>query len=382
MPWLETCVMDERLRLVIEYRRGVIPMAELCRQAQVSRKTGYKWVERHESHGAAGLCDRSRAPHVQGRQVAKELERRIVTLKRRRLEYGPKKLLALLQTESPEISWPAPSTISSILAVHGLVKRQRRRRVTPIYPDPLAPMDEPNAVWAADLKGEFRTLDGRWCYPLTITDGFSRYVLCCRGMPQFTREWVQPGFDRAFRDYGLPLTLRSDNGPPFVSRGLAISKLTAWFIKLGIRHERIAPGKPQQNGRHERMHRTLKAATTQPASENLHAQQRRFNRWRRRFNDERPHEAHGQRPPSALYRASPRPMPNRLPVIEYPSSYLVRQVRQNGSIKWHSRLIFVCTSLVGEPIGFEQFDDQRWHVFFAQQPIGIFDEHLKKVLPM
>jgi transposase InsO family protein len=374
--------MDERLRLVIEYQRGVIPMAELCRQAQVSRKTGYKWVERHAAYGAAGLRDRSRAPRVQGRQVMQELVRRIVTLKRRRLEYGPKKLLALLQGESPDLSWPAPSTISSILAQHGLVRRQRRRRVTPTYPKPLLPMDTANAVWAADLKGEFRTLDGRWCYPLTITDGYSRYVLCCRGMPHFTREWVQPGFDRAFRDYGLPLTIRTDNGPPFVSRGLAISKLTAWWIKLGIRHERIAPGKPQQNGRHERMHRTLKAAAVRPPSANLRAQQRRLNRWRRRFNDERPHEALGQRPPASLYRASPRSMPSRLPTIGYPSTFIVRQVRQNGSIKWHSRLIFVCTSLVGEPIGFEQFDDQRWRVFFAQQPIGIFDEHLRKVLPM
>jgi transposase InsO family protein len=243
-------------------------------------------------------------------------------------------------------------------------------------------MNAANEVWGADLKGEFRTLDGQWCYPLTITDGFSRYVLCCRGMPEFTRERVQPGFDRAFREYGLPLTIRTDNGPPFVTRGLAISKLTAWWIKLGIRHERIAAGKPQQNGRHERMHRTLKAATTRPPSADLHAQQRRFNRWRRRFNDERPHEAHTQRPPAALYRASTRPMPTRLPKIVYPATYVVRQVRQNGSIKWHSELIFVCKSLVGEPIGFEHFDDQRWRVFFAHQPIGILDEHLSRVLPM
>src|SRR5262245_23589471 len=382
MPWRETSVMDERSRLVLEYRRGEIPMAELCRQAGVSRKTGYKWVERHDAYGVDGLVDRSRAPHVQSRRIAEEPVRRIVALKRRRREYGPKKLRALLQAESPELSWPAVSTISNLLAMRGMVKPQRRRRVTPMYPDALLPMNEVNAVWAADLKGEFRTGDGRWCYPLTITDGYSRFVLCCRGMPKFTREWVQPGFDRAFRDYGLPLTIRTDNGPPFVSRGLAISKLTAWWIKLGIRHERIAPGKPQQNGRHERMHRTLKAATARPPAADLHAQQRRFNRWRSRFNQERPHEAIGQRPPTALYRSSTRSLPNRLPELVYPSNYVVRQVRQNGSIKWHSQLIFVCTSLVGEPIGFKQFDDQRWYVYFAQQPIGIFDEHLKKVLPM
>ena len=383
MPWRETSVMDERLQLVRAYRRGEVAMAELCRQAGISRKTAYKWVERHRLQGIDGLVDRSRAPRVQGRQVAEALVRSIVTLKRRRRNYGPKKLLALLRERQPKVNWPSASTISAILDAEGLVKRQRRRRTTPAYPDVLRPTTHANAVWTADIKGQFRTGDRQWCYPLTIADGYSRFVLCCRGMPDLTGNLVWPGFESAFRQYGLPETIRTDNGNPFSNRGLAISRLTVWWIKLGIRHERIEPGHPEQNGCHERMHKTLKADTTQPRpSIHLAAQQQRFNRWRGRFNTERPHEALGQRPPSAFFTASRRPLPERLAEVVYPADFVVRQVRHNGSIKWHSNLIYVCYPLVGESVGLEQIDQQRWRVYFAQQPIGIFDEHLKKVLPM
>jgi transposase InsO family protein len=382
MPWRETDVMDERVWFVKAYRRGDVPMQELCRQAGISRKTGYKWLERYEAEGKAGLLDRSRAPHVQGRQVSEALERDIVAMKRRYPAFGPKKVQAKLIELSPEVTWPAVSTIGSVLDRHGLVKRHKRRRKTPAYPYPLLPMSHPNAVWTADIKGQFRTRDERLCYPLTIADGCSRYVLCCRAMPDLTRVLVGPGFVAAFREYGLPEAIRTDNGPPFSNRGLGISKLTVWWLKLGICHERIEPGHPEQNGRHERMHRTLKSATTQPPAADLRRQQRCFDRWRQEFNHDRPHEALGQRPPSAVYTASVRSLPDRLPEVTYPADYVVRQVRQNGSIKWHSRLIFVCTSLVGEPIGLQQIDDQRWRVYFAQEPIGTFDEHLKKVLPM
>ena len=368
--------------LVESYRRGDVSLRELCRQVQVSRKTGYKWIERYAADGIEGLVDRSRAPHQQGRQVAAEFERAIVVMKRRHRDYGPKKVRALLVAQEPTVVWPAVSTVGEILARHGLVKPHKRRRKTPVYLPPLLPMTHANAVWTADIKGQFRTQDERWCYPLTIADGYSRFVLGCRGMPDLTRVLVWPGFVRAFREYGIPEAIRTDNGPPFSNRGLGISKLTVWWWKLGIQHERIEPGHPEQNGRHERMHRTLKAATAQPPATNLRSQQRRFDRWRATFNQARPHEALGQRPPSAFFVASARPLPERLPEVVYPTEYVVRQVRQNGSIKWHSRLIFVCTSLVGEPIGFKQFDEQRWRVYFARQPIGIFDEHLAKVLPM
>jgi transposase InsO family protein len=382
MPWRETSVMDERLDFVQAYRAGETTMSELCRQAGISSKTGYKWVERYARHGVEGLVDRSRAPHVQWRTTAPELERKIVALKRRRKRYGPKKLLALLREREPTVDWPSVTTIARLLDAHGLVKRYQRRRRTPAYSEPLLPLTAANAVWTADIKGQFRTGDGRWCYPLTIADGYSRFVLCCRGMPDLTGDLVWPGFEQAFRRYGLPAAIRTDNGNPFSNRGLAISRLTVQWIRLGIRHERIDPGHPEQNGCHERMHKTLKAETAQPPSIHLDAQQQRFNRWLRRFNHERPHEALGQRPPAALYRSSARSLPRCLPDVVYPADFVVRQVRQNGSIKWHSELIYVCYPLVGQPVGLEQIDDQRWRVYFSQQPIGIFDEHLKKVLPI
>jgi len=374
--------MDERLRFVMAYRAGETGMTELCRAAGISRKTGYKWVERYLSEGEAGLGDHSRAPRVQARRTPEDIELALLAFKKRHKDYGPKKIRARLTEERPGVRWPAVSTIGGLLAKHGLVKPQVRRRKTPLYPHALLPMDKPNAVWTADFKGQFPTADGQLCYPLTVADGYSRYLITCRGMPTISRIRVFRSFEQAFREYGLPDAIRTDNGPPFSNRGLGVSKLTAWWWKLGIRHERIEPGHPEQNGRHERMHRTLKAATAQPPAANLASQQRRFDNWRREYNGQRPHEALGQRPPSAMFGASRRPLPERLPEVTYPDGYVVRQVRQNGSIKWHSRLIFVCTSLVGDPVGLTQIDDQRWRVYFLREPIGIFDEHLNKVLPM
>jgi transposase InsO family protein len=259
MPWRETSVMDERAQLVLAYREGVTPMTELCRQAGISRKTAYKWLSRYDPQNVESLRDRSRARRSQETRIIDALVRKIVAAKRRRRYYGPKKLLAWLAQEQPTIEWPSAATIGRILAAHDLVKRYRRRRTTPAYAAPLLPMTRPNAVWTVDIKGQFKTQDQRWCYPLTIADGYSRKVLCCRAMPKLTSDLVRPGFERAFQQYGLPEAMRSDNGNPFSNRGLAISRLTAWLIKLGIRHERIAPGHPEQNGRHERMHKTLKA---------------------------------------------------------------------------------------------------------------------------
>ena len=382
MPWKETCVMDERLLLVLRYREGQIPMVELCRCAGISRKTAYKWVARYDAEGRAGLQDRSRAPHVQARQTPAAVIERLVALKQDHRSWGPKKLLAVLRAREPEVAWPAPSTVSAILDARGLVKRRQQRRQTPPYPEPLSACEAPNEVWSADYKGQFKTGDGQYCYPLTLTDGCSRFVLGCQGLAQVNREYAQPVFLRVFEEYGLPKAIRTDNGPPFANRGLGISKLTVWWLKLGIRHERIEPGHPEQNGRHERMHRTLKAETTKPPAKTLRSQQRRFDRWRGEFNYERPHEALGQRPPADLYEVSGRAYPGTLPDVSYPDSFIVRKVRQNGSIKWHSQLIFISYSLVGEPIGLERIDDQRWRVYFVQQPIGILDIYLKKVLPM
>ena len=382
MPWKETCVMDERLLLIAQYRAGAVPMTELCRRAGVSRKTAYKWLARYAAEGAAGLSDRTRAPHVQAQRTPDWVAKRLVAFKRKHRTWGPKKLVAALHRREPNVAWPAPSTVSEILAAHGLVKHRKRRQRVPAYGDPLQPCDAPNDVWTADFKGQFRTGDRTYCYPLTIADGFSRFLLGCEAYVQVNHCFTQPGFQRAFERYGVPKTIRTDNGPPFANRGIGISRLAAWWIKLGIRHERIEPGHPEQNGRHERMHRSLKADTTNPPAKTLRGQQRRFDRWREEFNHDRPHEALDLRPPADLYGVSGRRYPQTLPEVTYPSHFTVRKVRQNGSIKWHSRLIYTSISLVHEPVGLELIDDQRWCVYFAHQPIGILDEHLKKVLPM
>jgi len=218
--------MDERLRFVMAYETGEVDMTELCRLAGISRKTGYKWIERYLLEGEAGLQDRSRAPHVQSRRTPEDVERALLAFKKRHKDYGPKKIQARLIEERPEVKWPAVSTIGGLLAAHGLVKPQTRRRRTPSYPHPLLPMDEPNAVWTADLKGQFATGDGRLCYPLTVADGYSRYLITCRGMPEISSIRAVRSFERAFREYGLPDAIRTDNGPPFSNRGLGISKLT------------------------------------------------------------------------------------------------------------------------------------------------------------
>jgi transposase InsO family protein len=272
--------------------------------------------------------------------------------------------------------------VSEILDLHGLVKRRKRRQKAPPYPFPLDPCEAANDVWTADFKGQFKTGNGAYCYPLTIADGCTRFLFHCAGMGQIHHASVQRGFRRAFEDYGLPKAIRTDNGPPFANRGLGISRLSAWWMKLDIRHERIDPGHPEQNGRHERMHRTLKAETTQPPAKTLPGQQRRFDCWREAYNHERPHEALRLRPPADLYEVSGRAYPKELPEVTYPADFTVRQVRQNGSIKWHSQLIYTSISLVGEPVGLRPIDDERWCVYFAHSTIGILDVHLGKVLPM
>lgn len=382
MPWKETCVMDERMLLVARYREGRRPLTEICRDAGISRKTAYKWLARFVAEGAAGMTNRSRAPHVQARQTPQDVVDQIVALKRDHLTWGPKKLVAALRRRKPKVAWPAPSTVSEILDARGLVKRRKRRSRTPPYRHPLLPFEAPNDVWSADFKGQFKTGNGAYCYPLTIADGFSRFLLTCEANVQVNHCYTQPGFQRAFEEYGLPKAIRTDNGPPFANRGLGLSRLSVWWMKLGIRHERIEPGHPEQNGCHERMHRTLKADTTKPPARTLRRQQQRFDRWRQEFNEERPHEALDLRPPADLYGVSGRRYPATVSQVTYPSGFQVRQVRQNGAIKWHSQLIYTSISLAHEPVGLELIDDGRWRVYFTHEPIGILDEHLKKVLPM
>ncbi len=383
MPWKETHVMDEKMRFIAACVAGEEAMAELCRRSAISRKTGYKWLSRYQTHGAAGLADRSRAPHRCPHRVEPAIERLILAARADHPTWGPRKLLAWLEQRHGEAPWPVASTVGELLSRHGLVvRRRRRRRATPSGPLPAMPT-EPGALWCADFKGWFRTGDGERCTPLTISDAASRYLLRCQGLGRRTgAELVRPIFEAAFREHGLPVAMRTDNGPPFASVGLGgLSRLSVWWIRLGIRPERIEPGHPEQNGRHERMHRTLAAETTRPAARNRRAQQRVFDRFVREYNEERPHEALGQRPPAEQYRRSVRLYPSRLAEVEYHDDWTTRAVRGAGQMKWRGDDVHISGALVGERIGLEPIDDGVWRIHFGAVVVGEFDERKLRAGP-
>jgi putative transposase len=362
--------MDERLRFVREYQRLDVPLAELCRVYGVSRKTGYKWLARFEERGREGLGDRSHAAAAHPNATDPGVVDFIIKLRRKNPHRGPKKLHQILLSKAPADPWPSPSTIGEILHRHGLTRPQRRVQRTPPWTAPLAHATKPNAVWSVDFKGWFRTRDGIRCDPLTMSDAFSRFILCSDVVPRPDENHVRPRMESVFREFGLPDAIRSDNGTPFASRAAGgLSKLSAWWVRLGIRPERIKPGRPDQNGRHERMHRALKAETANPPSANRSAQQRAFNRFREDYNFDRPHEALGQQTPASLYQPSPRPYPERLPELEYPATHELRRVRTDGTIKWANRHVYVSETLIDEIVGLEPLDGRYWRLHFG--PIGL-----------
>lgn len=382
MGWRETCAVSERMRFVMNVTSGDYSVSEACRIAGVSRKTGYKWLARYEHSGALGLRDRSRAPHSHPNAVAMETKTILLEARQQHPSWGPVKLLAWLERRYPEHQFPTASTVAELLKRAGLVKAHRRARRTPPYTEPFMAASEPNALWSADFKGHFKTVDQRYCYPLTLSDGFSRYLLMCRGLLDPTTEAVWPWFERAFREYGLPLAIRTDNGPPFAARTLGgLSRLSAWWVRLGIRPERIEPGCPEQNGRHERMHRTLKNETANPPRSSLPAQQRAFERFRHEYNEDRPHGALDQRTPAELYGVSLRSYPSRLRALEYPAGFTTRRVRHAGDIKWQGRLVYVSRVLTGEPIGLHQTEDESWTVYYGSLELGRLDARCARVEP-
>ena len=374
MPWKETCPMDERLSFVTDYLRGVAPMTVLCELYGISRKTGYKWVGRFREFGPPGLRDRSRARHGRDSRIAACVVEEIVALRRARPFWGPRKLRAVLMRRSPDVSWPAASTIGDLLRGHGLVRPRRRRRRAIVTHRRFRDAVAPNEVWCIDFKGWFRTGDGERCDPLTITDAHSRYVLACQIVPP-CRQPVGAVVERTFRTYGLPKAIRSDNGPPFAGNGAGgLSQLSIDWVKAGIELERIEPGKPQQNGRHERFHRTLKAETSCPPARSLHEQQARFDAFRLDFNENRPHEALGQKPPASVYRASPRPWPVTLEDPWYDADHAVRKVRTSGEIKWGGRSVFISETLAGQTLGLAEVGEHGWLVRFADIDLGLIDQ--------
>lgn len=370
MPWKETQAVDERRKFIEEWLRRRAPMAQLAAEFGVSRKTAYKWAERYHQGGLAGLVDASRAPHTRPQQVDEATAKKIVELRQRHPFWGPKKLRAWLEQHAPEIRWPAVSTMGELLKARGLVEERRKRRRTPLSTQPLAAATESNIVWSADFKGQFK-VGGRYCYPLTISDNFSRFLLAVDGVDDEREPTVKPIFERVFRDDGLPLRMRTDNGPPFASKAIGgLSRLSVWWVKLGITPERIEPGQPQQNGRHERMHRTLKAQTARPPRPTREAQQAAFDEFRGVYNAERPHEALQQRPPASVYQRSMRVWSGEVNDPDYPNDFLVRRVSKSGELRWGGVTTYIATVLAGEAIGIEDVDDGVAQLWFGPIYLG------------
>jgi transposase InsO family protein len=345
----------------------------------VSRKTAYKWIERYLRQGPAGLEEHSRRPQGSPNQTPQEIVAAILEARRRHPSWGGKKLLVLVHKRHRNWDLPHRSTVCDILQRHGMVPKQRSRRRIGHPGKPTSSILAPNDLWSADYKGQFKTGDGRYCYPLTVADGFSRYLLGCQGLNSTAVAEAKPVFTRLFREYGLPKRIRTDNGVPFATNTLArLSSLSAWWVRLGILPELIEPGKPQQNGRHERMHRTLKDETTRPAAASLAAQQRKFNVFREEFNHERPHEALDQQTPASCYSASPREMPEKLPPLVYPDRFEVRYVSANGGIRWKRDWVNVSIVCVGEYVGLEEIDNGIWNVYFGPLKLGrLIERHMK-----
>jgi transposase InsO family protein len=374
MPWKSHDAMEERFRFVDDWNSGDWTLSELCRFYGVARATGYKWVERYEMAGLQGLSELSRAPHHHPNAVSSELEDAVIALREKHPSWGAPKIRRRLELERVGQALPAESTIGAILKRNGLtVPRKLRRRGRPVN-EPLAEAGAANAVWCGDYKGWFRTADGRRIDPLTISDAYSRYLLRCQSVGAADYLHSKPVFEAAFREYGLPERVRTDNGAPFGSNGESgLTALTVWWIKLGIVPEHIAAGKPQQNGRHERMHRTLKQETASPPAATRRAQQERFDRFRREYNEERPHQALGQQTPATYYQPSERRYPERLREVEYPADWAVRRVAPGGQIRWSGEYVFVAHALQGEPVGLEQIDDRLWRVWFNFYEVGMMD---------
>lgn len=381
MPWKETNSMEERVRFVILATERRAPISTLCKSFGISRETGYKWLNRYELLGSAGLSDLSRRPNSNSRATNNEVIDALVNLRRSHPLWGAKKLSELLKEQRPDLKIPATSTLSEILDRKGLVKKRKSRRKSNAPAKPDLTISESNDVWCTDFKGHFLVGDGMRCHPLTLTDAYSRYLLCCESLQNESISSVKTHYEQAFFRFGLPKVILSDNGSPFASTRApgGLTKLSAWWVKLGLTPIRIKPGHPEQNGRHERMHRTLKAATAYPAAQNLKKQQERFVVFKNEYNTIRPHEALGQKRPEQIYRPSTRIYKGETPEASYPNNYDVRSVRSNGEIKWKGKLVFVSEVLVGESIGLEEIGDGIVLIYFFHLPIALFDEHRRQM---
>jgi transposase InsO family protein len=378
MPWKATCPVDERMRFVARLQEGD-RMVDLCREYGISRKTGHKIWVRFQADGLRGLEDRRRTPERIPHRTSPELRAVLVKARKAHPSWGPRKLKAWLEEKQKGITLPSANTIGYWLKREGLVKARPRRRTPGLVPSELTRATAPNDVWCVDFKGQFQLGNGQYCYPLTITDLYSRFLIACTALEGTKTEPARWAFEEAFREYGLPRIIRSDNGCPFASTGMAgLSSLSVFWLRLGIRPERIEPGCPEQNGQHERMHLTLKVETTRPAAANALQQQERFDGFRVEFNEERPHEALGQKPPASVFVPSERRWTGELPELRYPLHDLTRPVGDNGTVCMRGHQYVLSQALAGELVGLRELDPGRWLVTFMSLDLGYLDEREKR----
>ena len=372
MPWKESNTMDLRVQLIRDYEEGhsITALGEIY---EISRKTVYKWLARHEEAGVAGLADQSRVPKHSPNKLSDEIIGHILAA-RHRWKWGPRKLRVKLAAAHPHIVWPVESTMSEVLKHAGLTHRRTPRVRTPPYGKPFASVETSNQTWCADFKGWFRTTDGTRCDPLTITDAHSRYLLRCHITPKTDTFHVAAIFDAAFEEHGLPLVIHTDNGVPFASRAPGgLSRVSMRWVKLGIVPERSRPASPQDNGRHERMHSTLKQATLEPPEHNQRRQQEAFDHFQQEYNHERPHEALEDRTPASCYTASSRQMPRRVPELEYGDDIVVRRISQQGSLKMNGERTFISETFAHEWMGLRTLDERYFEVLYGPITVGFLD---------
>ena len=392
MPWKVSDIMSERMCFVSRLIAGE-RMTDLCQEYGISRKTGYKFWQRYKMFGPGGLLDASRAPITIPHRTSKELQKWIIDWKQRHPTWGAKKITIELERSQKGLSIPSFQTVHNILRKAGYVQRRKQRRRVPGYTGALRPSTSPNEIWGADFKGEFRLGNAQYCYPLTISDHYNRYLLCCEGLETTRYGGVKEGFRRVFQEYGLPERIRIDNGSPFASKGIGgYSKLSVWWLRLGIEAERIEAGHPEQNGRHERFHLTLKQEATRPSGRNFLQQQEKFDRFQEEYNTERPHEALHMKRPAEVYQKSQRVFPSAFLPLEYPLHDLVRKVSAHGMITSFGRgsAVHIGAAFSGENVGLREVEPGRWLVTFLHLDLGYIDQKTRqfedagepKVLPM
>ena len=381
MSRLQKKKMYERIRFIGAYYEGLYSMTELCERFGMCRQDGYKWLKRYQAEGVEGLANRSHAPRRCPHKIHPEVAQALVDLRRKHPRWGPITLLGRLATLRPDLHLPAASTVGDLLAREGMIQpRRRRARPGQSHGGKLS-TSRPNEVWTADYKGQFRTLDGKYCYPLTIQDAHTRFLLACDALLSTKTDEARPCFERIFREHGLPQVMHTDNGPPFASSTpLRLTRLNAWWIKLGIRPDRSRPGCPQDNGRHERMHKEL-TPTRFPPGADREAQQLRFDAVREELDYIRPHHALALKTPAEVYFPSQRPMPERIPQPEYAAQFEVRRVRTTGTIRFRGREVFVSEVLAGEQLGLEEVDDGVWSIFFYNVLLARLTEKDGKLHP-